>query len=818
MLLLYFLIILSNKKRFDSSSISQGLRGMPSEIRNQRGSPFSATERKETVRTSEDSSLGQIDYGRWRGRFVFSRIGGFIKRLFGGGPSAAKALRVYDSFRYAAHEELSSPIQRSLRDYHIACAMAYHHVCVLGEEKKGEAMKLVLSGGSEKISEQVLTEVRKTVSCSTVELTYKYLAEDRTLPVGFLKRALIPDLIQSTVRDFNVDADTAEATIVKLAQDTGLLNDTDITFERILEIKNALRWRFAPETRTPVEQLPGRRGKGPVSRFDPSIPAATPPGLERPKATRYHLDKVDRTHIQNVVDKGGGIKLKNTDTRDRIKRHFLRNKRYFSLNSAAIVVSTVLIGLVSGGIAAAAALFSYIAWYGVWSGGTELIRMTKAIRALQRAEASADYKLEVNDLGVLSEMDDKKFRVFLKSLRYICSHETLTRIFTAYSALEKDAQMRLEMEREKDESNLEAVIRLEEGKARYLYRRRNLQDAFKLYRRFYTAAVSDVERMDQEWEPVLDQLWNGKFKNMDPEKRERLFSHAANDPRVIGKSYHFKTKQTGWLQKVFPKMTDDLTSDGSIASKEAVEELERILAEEMPDIELSEEEKSRFNTHADRVANALILAENGVRSYLNVWLKGAIKSTMLHGFKVVWHASERRPALEISPHVPKPTVDGLIIFGFFFLADLFVDRYNEAVNKERFERITGKKTGKSMVWDWQGQRKRTGREEMNTMRRLAKDQLEDFVDRMLKLHDSHKDIMKEVRLQQQLSQVNPGSPMFDHMDDREAAVLILRRQYHHQIISEMMMGAIGKYYESVMTKTASWDQKMSHIIPPQTPI
>ncbi|WP_252177009.1 hypothetical protein [Endozoicomonas sp. 4G] len=792
---------------------------MPPEIRSPRGSSLPAVERKELATASEDSSLGQIDYGRWRGRIVsvFTGIGGLIKRFFGATPSAAKALRVYDSFRLAAHEELSTPIQRSLRDYHIACAMAYHHVCVLGEEKKGEATSLVLSGGSEKISEEVLAEVKKTVSCSTIELTYKYLSEDRALPVGFLKRALLPNLIQGTVKDFNVDAETAEATVVKLAQDTGLLDDKDVSFERILEIKNALRWQFAPEAQTLAEPIPARQGSVPVGRFDPANPAATPPGLDKPRASRYQLDEVDKAYIQNVVDQGGGIKLENTDARSRIKRYFLRNKRYLALYSCSIAVSTVLIGLVTGGIAAAAALFGYIAWYGAWSGGTEMIRMTRAIRALQRAEASADYKLDMNDLGVLSEMDEKKFRVFLKSLRYICSHETLTRIFTAYSELEKDAQMRLEMEREKDESNLEAVIRLEEGKARYLYRRRNLQDAFKIYRRFYTAAVADVERMDQEWEPVLDQLWSGKFEHMDPEKRERLFSDAANDPRVIGKSYHFKTKQTGWLQKVFPKMTDDLASDGSISSKEAVAELERVLEEEMPDLELTEEERSRFNAHANSVANALILAENGVRSYLNSWLKGAFKSTMVHGFKVVWHTAER-PRLEISPYLPRPTVDGLIIFGFFFLADLFVSRYNEGINKDRFEHIAGSEEGKSMIWDWQGQRERTGREEMNTMRRLAKDQLEDFVDRILKLHDSHKEIMKEVRFQEQLSQINAGSSTFDHMDDREAAVLILRRQYHHQIISEMMMGAIGKYYESVMTKTEYWDQQMSHLIPPQAPI
>ncbi|WP_062265932.1 hypothetical protein [Endozoicomonas arenosclerae] len=784
---------------------------MPPEVRNRRGSSLSTVGQQKASAASEDSRLGQIDYGRWQGRIVsvFSGIGSFFKRIFGRNLSAAKALRVYDAFRHEVHVEHSSPIQRSLHDYHIACAMAYHRVCVLNEEKQGHQMKLVLSGGSEKISNRLLSEVRKTVSCSTVELTYMYLSEDRDLPVGFLRRALVPDLIQGVMRDYRVNADIAVTAINELAGKVGLSKDSDITFERILEIKNELRWRFTPEASSPDQ--PDVGSSRPV---DPANPAATPPGLEKPGATRYVLDEVDKAHIQNVVDKGGGIKLKNTDTRNRIKRYFLRNKRDFTLNTFAMVVSAVLTGLVTGGIGAAISLFSYIAWCGIWSGGTEMIRMTRAVRALQRAECSADYKLDVNDLGVLSEIDDEKFRTFLKSLRYICSHETLTRIFNAYSELEKDALTRLEMR--EDETHLEAVIRLEEGKARYLYRRGNLKEAFKLYKRFYTASVSDVERMDKEWEPVLNELWNCKFKNMDPDERERLFNDAANDPRVIGKSYHFKTRQTGWLQKVFPQMTSDFKGEDSTSSSEAVEELEKALEEEMPDIELTEEERSRFNTHANRVASALILAKNGVRSYIKGWLKGAAKSTMVHGFKVGWHAVEGVPKIEISPYLPRPSVDGLIIFGFFFLADLFVNRYNQRINKERFEHIAGRKAGKNLTWDWYGQRERTGREEMNTMRRLAKDDLEDFVDRILKLHDSHKDIMEEVRLKDTLREIDPTSPAFARLDNKEAAVLILRRQYHHQIISEMMMGAIGKYYDSVITKTGLWDQEMGKIIPPQS--
>ena len=789
---------------------------MPPEVRNRQNPGLSSSSygRRAQETESDAAGLGTTDYGRWHGRIVsvFHGIGGFFKRIFGRGPSAARALRVYDAFCHDGQVQFSSPVQRSLHDYHIACAMAYHKICDLNEELDSNRMKLVLSGGAEEINEQVLTEVRKTVQNSTIELTYKYLSHDRRLPVGFLRRALIPALIQRTMTEYGVDATQAESTVMALINQEGLRKDSDITFERILEIKNGLRWHLSSSAVEPGKKV---SRTPPSGKLDRNAPALTPPALAAPSATNYKLDDEDKAHIQNVVDNGGGIKLKNTDTRNRIKRYLLRNKKDAVLNTFAMVVGVIFTGLVTGGIGAAVSLFSYIVWCGAWSGGIELIRMTRAISALQKAEESSDYKLDVNDLGVLSEMDDRKFKTFLKSLRYVCSHETLTRIFNAYSELEKDALARLEMK--EDESCLDAVIRLEEGTARYKYRRENMKDAFSLYKRFYTAAVTDVERMEKEWEPLLDKLWKGKFEHMAPEDRELLFNEAANDPRVIGRAYHFQTDQSDWLQEIFPKMAGQ-KKNGFISSTEGLEALERRLEEDMPDVELTQEEKLRFNSHTNRVANALILAKDGVRTYIKAWLKGAFKSTAVHGFKVGWHAVKGVPKIEISPYLPKPSVDGLIIFGFFFLADLLMIQYNQKINRERFEHISGEREGKSETWNWFQWRERTGREEMGTMRKLAKGELPDFVDQVIKLHDMHKEIVDEMRLQEKLSQVDPSARPFSHMDSYEAAVLILRRQYNQQIIAQMMAGAIGKYYESVMTKTAFWDQQMGHLIPPQKPL
>ncbi|MRI32550.1 hypothetical protein EOPP23_06065 [Endozoicomonas sp. OPT23] len=751
-------------------------------------------------RHKETPSLGEIDYGRWGGRVVglFKGIARLAKRVLGSGPSAREALSFYERVCQKGHSSSDSAVQRSLNDYRIACVMAYHDVCKLGEELKNGKMEVVLSGGTRAIDEKLLGEVEDTASCTSVGLAYKFLAHDRRLPVGFLESALVPDLIQLAVNEYGASADDVERAVRGLLLEKSVGREKDVTFERLVDIKNALRWQFSTEGSQPLPPIEQTLGE--TAGLNPPAPV-----LEKPKATKYQLDHEDKEYIQTVVDSGGGVKLSKNDLKNRLKRYVLRNKKDIVLNTFAMIVSAVMTGLVSGGIGSAMTIFTYIAWTGAWSGGTEMIRMAKAIRALQQAESSRDYNFEVSDLGVISELDEKRFRTFLKSLRYICSHETLTRIFNSYSELELDAEARVKMK--EDESCLETVIKLEEGKARYLYRRNNLKEAFHIYKRFYTAAVEDVSRMDREWTGKVDHLWTSVFEKMPEAQRIKVFNRAANDPRVLGTRYHFQTNKSEWLQDVFPKLSSK-QKQGE-ASEASYEELERILEEEMPDVKLTEDEKGRFNKQASNVANAFTLVKSGLGCYLKSWIKGAVKATTVHGLKVGWHGITGLPKLEISPYLPKPSVDGVIVFGFFFLAELLVNNWNDRLNEYRMDKITGKRSGKSKTFSWLRWRERTGREEMNTMRKQSKAGLENFAESILKLHDHHKDVMEKLRIQEQVGQ---------YVDEYELAVQVLRWQYNRQLIEQMTAGAIGSYYRSVISKTEFWDRQLAGVIPPQSPL
>ena len=747
---------------------------------------------------ADTPSLGEIDYGRWGGRVVslIKGIGRLARRILGQGPSAREALSFYEQICMKTHSPSDSAVERSLNDYRIACVMAFHNVCQLGQKSQGGRVEMVLAGGTRAIDEKLLGEVESTAACTSTGLAYKFLAHDRKLPVGFLESALIPDLIQLAMNEYGATVDLAEQSVLQLMRQHKIRREKDVTFEKLVEVKNALRWQYARETQPVTESS---------SEGVATSGVCPMPVLERPRATRYQLDQEDKEYIQEVVESGGGVKLPRNDLLNKTKRYILRNKKDIALNSFSVVISAVVCGLVTGGIGSAVSIFSYIAWAGAWSGGAEMLRMAKAIRALQRAEASRDYRLDVSELGVISEMNEQKFRTFLKSLRYIVSHETLTRIFNAYSELEIDAEVRLKMR--EDESCLETVIKLEEGKARYLHRRSNLKEAFKLYKRFYTAAVEDVSRMDREWKGKIDQLWGDVFEKMPADKRQKLFNRAANDRRVTRSRFYFPTDKAEWLNDIFPKLSAQQSKGDSTG--DSYKELERILEEEMPDIDLTDEEKTQFNKRVDKVANACVLVKSGVRSYLKNWTKRIAKATTVHGLKIGWHAVRGLPRLKVSPYLPKPSADGVIIFGFFFLAELLLAGWNNKLNERRMDRIIGKRPGKSKTLSWFRWRDRTGREEMNTMRKQSKVGMEDFVERILQLHDHHKDVMEKLRMQEKIGQF---------MNEYELAVQILRWQYNRQLIEQMTAGAIGSYYRSVISKTEFWDRQLAGIIPPQSPL
>lgn len=798
--------------------------------------PVVPTTGQHAKKTSQKTGLPETDYQKVYGRIVrgLKNVISSFKSFVGAKPKASDSFQVHATFSKAMSEQFRDDYHKALNDYKIAAAMQYHHLAKIGQETTDGAKGTVIGAGSKFCTTEHLKELAETVDLSPQELCLKYLEDGRDLPVNFLEHSLLPCFEDYLQLNYNLDETDAALLLQSIARKVELNTSSDITFERILELKNHIRWQLGapaednyekdPDTgqllAKPTEnQVPRKTyriedtfklnpatGQLELKSTDPTRPAQLPPKLEAPGKSRYHLDHLDKQFIQRVVDKGGILKIPKHDLLNRLKRMVLRNKLNLTLNFLGVALSTAITTAGTGGVAAALNIFIYLGWFAAWSGGTEAIRMAKTIRKMQTMESNANFALNPTDMEAFKGFDEVKFRKFMKCCRYVCSHETLTRIYNAYAELEKDVEKSEKLANIPIRSISDA-IKFEESKARYRYRRKNLDMSFELFNRLYTGAIGDMKRMELEWDKDVKSLWNHKFKQMLPEERAKLFRKAAHDARVAGKDYHFQTDNTEWLKEIFPQMADQKEWD-KIEHDRIKQKTARELNKLPTPNELSEKEKQRVNQYGSQVVNAVQMIKRGITSYLYGWGKQAFKSTVTHGFKVGWHGLRNAPYLEITPQLPKISVDGLVIFGFFFVADLTLGQVNVGVNNYRLKQIQKGIKGKTGF----NFRNRTGREELGTLRKMTKAKLSSFIDTLMTLHDAHKAIMEELDYQKHLNQVDRQSPPFSHMDDYEAAVLILRRKYYEQIMARMAAGAIGEYHRQVQKKSSALDARMSDIL------
>ena len=747
-----------------------------------------------------DTKLPETDYQKFYGRMAraLKKFVGVFRYMATDKPTSAQTFRVYDTFTKGQH--FHDGYHKALHDYKVASAMQLHKLASVDEQEISGHSEIVIGTGSRASGTEAVKKLTETLKLSPTNLCYNFLAKGKSLPPGYLNRALLPHFEDELMRKYGLDLVNARLTVKTLTSQVGLKNTADITFERILELKNAIRWKLEPNAET------SQTARAKHQPFNPRAPALTPPVLSTPGKSRYKLDDEDKGYIQHAVDNGGSLKIPKHDLWNRLKRMTLRNKSGIFLNTMGIIVSTALTTAATGGLAAGVNILIYLGWFAAWSGGTEAIRMGKVMRAMAKMEKTKDFALNPSDMEAFRGFNEEKFKVFMKNCRYVCSQDTLARIYNCYAELEKDVENSERLSKVSVKT-VDDAIRFEESKLRYRYRKKNLDLSFDLFNRLYTGAIGDLQRMEDEWDKDVEALWQHKFKHMDPKQRGRLFKRAAHDHRIAVKKYRFQTDNTDWLKEIFPKMASK-EEWSEIEQDHALEQAEQQLREFTNPNLLKEKDKRRLNKYTDHVVNAANIIKSGVRSYVSGMGKSAFKSTVTHGFKVGWHGIRNAPYLEITPQLPKVSIDGLAIFGFFFVADLFLRQVNSGVNHYRFRQIKQGKKGKTGIT----MRERTGREEISTLRKLTKEKLVSFVDTLMTLHDAHKTIMAEMDYHRHLNRVDPLSPPFSHMDDYEAAVLILRRKYYEQVMARMTTGAIGQFHHQVQKKSSALDHRMAHVI------
>ena len=590
------------------------------------------------------AKLPETNYQRWYGRIVsaFDKISKKFKRLGYSRPGSTDTARVFDSFRDAGFHRFRDRYHRSLYDYKIAASMQFHGLANIKEAQHGSSQEIVLSVGKQRSTTNSLDSLQQTLTLTPVELCYKFLGKGEKLPPGFLVRGVLPYLEDLVMDKYGLSVNQASTLISSLARKIGLRKEADITFERLLELKNAIRWNLDPGATTVTDQKTGQAHRRPV---DITNPATTPPPLEAPGRSQYQLDEEDKAYIQESVDKGGSLKIPKHDLINRLKRSLLRNKKGLFLNGMGVIISTAVSAMASGGLAAAGNLFIYLSWFAAWKGCSEAINMIKVVKAMQKMETSADFALNPTHMEAFRGFDEEKFRTFMKACRFVCSAETLTRIYNDYAELEKDVATGITLAGSYIKTASDA-IKFEESKARYHLRKKNLDLSFDLFNRLYTGAIGDMRRMEKEWDQNVQLLWEHKFRNMTPKQRAKIFTRAANDSRVIGRKYHFKTDKTDWLKDIFPQIASP-EEWSEIERQQAAKKIDNALKTK-PD-ELDKASKDEFNRYSDKVTNAVNLIKKGMRSYIFGWGRSMFRSTISHGFKMGWHGVRNAPFLEVTP-------------------------------------------------------------------------------------------------------------------------------------------------------------------------
>ena len=753
------------------------------------------------------TKLPETDYQKFYGRMVFilKKVISSARSLSQVKPAARNTFRAHHTLKQASVSQYNDDYHRALHDYKIAATMQLHHLANIDEREIAGRPEVVIGAGRDYCGTEQLKKVTDSLTLSAPNLCYQFLAEGREPPTNFLQRALLPYFEDYLTEHYHLDQAEAGSALQKLALETGLHKTRDITFERVLELKNRIRWQLGPSVEEVSEPCP-ESPPPETAQFNYQHPALTPPSLKAPGTVRYYLDKDDKAFVQQVVDQGGFLKIPRHDLLNRLKRKILRNKTALGLNGLGIALSTAITTIISGPAGAALNLFVFLGWLGVSKGVIKIIRLVRVMHKVQAMQTSADFALNPTDMEALKGLDEEKFRSFMKCCRYVCSHETLAGIYNCYAELEKDVETSEELSKAPLDS-VAAAIRFEESKARFRLRKKNLDISFELFNRLFTGAVGDLRRMEEEWHRDIQGVWENKFRTMPAKERARLFRRAAHDPKIAGKYYHFQTDNTEWLKSIFPQMA--APEEWSEIEQDRVQQrVEEIFGEMSGPKKLNSRDKRKFNSYSNQVVNAMHLVKKGVTGYILGWGKAALRSTVAHGFKVGWHGVRRAPHLELAPQLPKISVDGLLIFVFFFIADLCASSARSRLNHYRLKQIQSGQKGKTGIM----LRERTGREEIATLRQLTKQKLGSFIDTLFSLHDAHKALMEELDYHKHLNEVDPYSPPYSHMDDYEAALLILRRKYYEQIIAGMMTGAIGEFHRQVQSKSSNLSDRMIDVI------
>ncbi|WP_257263426.1 hypothetical protein [Endozoicomonas sp. ONNA2] len=669
---------------------------------------------------------------------------------------------------------------------------------------QSEDGRLGISDGQVAIGTETIEAVVKSSQLSSMDMTYEYLRRGKILPEGFLQQIILPHIhrkirlaiqyektsglpvIQQQLQgrqQYGTHREQQYQYIKDLLKRVGIKDEKTFTFERMLEVKRELRNNLV----LPIEEQKSVIGNKVKSighgALNPQQPP--PPQLPEPGKTDHFIEKEDCKHIQKLASGErffSNIHLK--DIGNRIKRNILRNKRNQIINFCILLAGVILTAIfppagMAIGIAVAVGLVTDIGYVVFWSASTELWRRFRMARGLKQIKKYADF-----DYTNVDKSNDKKRRELIKKLRYRCTHKTFTEIYSAYAELEKQA-LKLEKMAEKEQRTLEESIALEKEKALYYERRKKLKANLFFFEKLIENVIISRNILENRHIKDLEELWNTKFKDMPTEKREEVFKSVCSNKQLMVHGHQIKISDEKWISRIIPRWMNHTQSveDQTVSDSTVIEPI---------------------NTSV--VFKSAGIFKEIIQEFFYSQIKGSLYKNLLNFFKI---AGKRGGSINITPVAPKISLHGALCFVAFFFVEMASNHANTKINEKRMAKIIKKQS--DYTRQLFGKRLRTGREEVGTMRTMAKQQLEPMVDHLLDSIKSMEEIGDKLEEARQRSELlNKGT--FEAMSDEEAAILILKHAALQQLLDQEINGAFGEFHRVVQEKSATLNKKIARTL------
>ena len=195
-----------------------------------------------------DTKLPETNYQKFYGRMVHTlkKFMGVFTYLTKDKPTSAQTFKVYETLTKG--QQFHDGYHKALHNYKVASAMQLHKLASVNEKEINGHAEIVIGAGIKMSSTEAVRKITETLKLTPTNLCYKFLAKGKKLPPGYLERALVPYFEEELMIQYGLDIEDARLIIKTLTNQTGLKKTEDITFERILELKNAIRWKMAPDT------------------------------------------------------------------------------------------------------------------------------------------------------------------------------------------------------------------------------------------------------------------------------------------------------------------------------------------------------------------------------------------------------------------------------------------------------------------------------------------------------------------------------------------------------------------------------------------